>query len=111
MSTSAQNPILDCYAAVEAASQAMLRAAHRNDWEELVECERSCALIIERLKAVEGTSAALDAETSRRRHEIILRVLADDAEIRNLTQPWLRQLEGHLGAVRQARSLASAYGG
>jgi hypothetical protein len=87
----------------------MLQAAWRNDWDTLIDAETCCASLIERLKAAGDASQLLDEEGRKRKHEIIRRVLADDAQIRDLTQPWLRQLSAHLGHTKNARVLEDAY--
>jgi flagellar protein FliT len=104
-----QDQILAWYEAVSAASVNMLEAAQRNDWDSLVAAERCCAGVIAQMQAAGDVSMLLDEEGSRRRHQLILHMLANDAAIRNLTQPWLRQLEQHLGAARAQRSLSAAY--
>jgi len=105
-----QHEILAWYEAVSAASHTMLEAAQRNDWDALVVAEQHCAAVIAQMQTAGDVSALLDSEGSKRRHGIILEMLANDAAIRNLTQPWLRQLEQHLGAARAQRSLAAVYG-
>lgn len=111
MNTNAQQTILDHYESIAHVSQLMLQAAWRNDWEALIDAEACCASLIERLQAAGDAAQVLDAEGRRRKHEIIRRVLADDAQIRDLTQPWLRQLTAQLGHAANARALAKAYRG
>jgi len=102
--------ILDYYEEVRETSVLMLQAARASDWETLVVRERQCAAIIGRLQACGGDDAGLlDAPAQKRAHEIIRSILANDAEIRNLTQPWLLQLEAHLGTARLTRKVAAAY--
>lgn len=105
-----QQLILTHYESIAHVSQLMLQAAWRNDWDTLIDAEQCCASLIERLKAAGDPAQILDAEGRRRKHEIIRQVLADDAQIRDLTQPWLRQLSADLGDARTARALASTYG-
>lgn len=101
--------ILDCYEEVRQTTLQMLQAARDNDWEALVVAERRCAAVIGRLQSCEEDAKLLDEGTKKRQHEIICAILAHDAEIRDLTQPWLRQLEVHLGASRMSRRVAAAY--
>jgi flagellar protein FliT len=42
--------------------------------------------------------------------KLIRKVLADDAAIRDITQPWLMRLGDMLGANRRERDLLNAYG-
>jgi hypothetical protein len=41
---------------------------------------------------------------------MIRKVLADDAAIRNITEPWLQQLGSMLGANRHSQRLLRTYG-
>ena len=107
MDTSTQP--LAYYESISELSHLMLCAARLGDWDALVDAEQSCAALIRKLQSAGDVSAMLDEGQRRRKHEIILKVLDDDAQIRNLTQPWLRQLEVHLGQTRLARNVANAY--
>ncbi len=90
------------YESVATASAEMLEAARRQDWDALVSAERRCAGIISLLKT-RGESP-LDERGRERKAEIIRRVLADDAEIRRLLDPRMRELERLLtGAVTRKR--------
>jgi len=92
--------LLAYYESIGHVTRLMLRAAQAQDWELLQDAEACCAGLIHRLEAEKHQGAELAPEESRRKHQIILRILADDAQIRLLTQPWLRQLEGVLGGER-----------
>lgn len=85
--------LLDCYERIASASGQMLDAARRGDWEALVAAETECGALIDearRLRAGGRMSAAGEA----RRLSALRKVLQDDAEIRNLMQPWLNTLDG-----------------
>jgi len=101
--------IVSCYEAVREASHEMLEAARAGDWDALIASERRCAATIGRVQACGDDIASLDASTRKRAYEIIRAILANDAEIRDLTSPWLRQVELHLGTSRMSRKLAAAY--
>lgn len=101
--------MLDHYEEVRQTTLVMLQAARQRDWEALIAGERQCAAVIGRLQAFGEDASHLDASGKKRVHEIIRSILAHDAEIRDLTQPWLRQLETHLGSSRLSRKVAAAY--
>jgi len=101
--------LLSCYESVASASSNMLAAAQRSDWDELVAAERVCAQVVDRLRAIENPPV-LDDEARRRKYDILRTVLAHDAEIRRLTQPWVAQLEAFLGGVANQRRVDNAYG-
>ncbi|MBZ0127186.1 MAG: flagellar protein FliT, partial [Rhodocyclaceae bacterium] len=49
------------------------------------------------------------AEKTRKR-DLIHRILADDAEVRRHTQPWMEQVKQFLGGSARERSVRRAYG-
>ena len=102
MDTNKQGMILDYYEEVRLISLRMLDAARNSDLDALIAGERRCAAVIARLQL-------LDKSAKKRANEIIRAILAHDAEIRDLTQPWLRQLEAHMGTSRMTRKVAAAY--
>jgi flagellar protein FliT len=89
----------------------MLDAARAADWEGLVTREQQCRELVENLMRVRGEKEiALEPTIRKRKVEIIRQVLADDAEIRNLTEPWMQRLQGLLTSVKHERKLHVAYG-
>lgn len=100
--------MLGYYESVVSASEDMLHAARRNDWDALVVAEKECARRIEVLKAA-NLPAQLSKEVDQRRFELIRTVLSHDAEIRALTQPWMTQLEQMLGAAHMGRRIDQTY--
>jgi flagellar protein FliT len=91
-----EDKLLSCYEAIATASGRMLEAARMADWDRLVEAEADCATLINEardLRAACDCSAAGEA----RRLSALRKVMADDAEIRALMQPWLRKLDRVLG--------------
>ena len=109
MNTNKQSMILDCYEKVRDGSLRMLQAARESDLDALIAGERDCAAVIARLQALGDDTKLLDEPAKKHAHEIIRAILAHDAEIRDLTHPWLRQLETHLGVSRMSRRMAAAY--
>lgn len=109
MDTTKQGAMLDHYEEVRQISLLMLHAARDNNLEALVAGERQCAAVIARLQALGDNPAALDPPAKKRANEIIRAILAHDAEIRDLTHPWLRRLEAHMGTSKMARNIAAAY--
>ena len=84
--------ILGYYQALEKASADMLSAARRADWERVVKLEGACVLLIAQLKqaAAGAELAPADAQSKGR---LMQRILLNDAEIRNLAEPWLDDLD------------------
>lgn len=87
--------LLNYYEAIEQASQDMLEAARIGDWDHVVKLEGACALLITQLKrnAAEKPLASDEAQLKSR---IMQRILVNDAEIRQLAEPWLEDLDNLL---------------
>lgn len=79
------------YSYLSSISGAMLEAARRGDWDAVTEGEQSCAQLVELLR----TKAPMPANDIEREEcmRIIRKVLADDAAIRELAQPWMQELD------------------
>jgi flagellar protein FliT len=84
--------LLNYYEAIERASADMLEAARQGDWEQVVKLEGACAVLISQLKHAAQTEA-LRADDAKTKSRIMHRILLNDAEIRNLAEPWLEDLE------------------
>ena len=89
--------MLAYYESIAQVSKLMLNAARAGDWQTLRDGEECCAALIGRLKALPCDEYALDERATQRKRQIVRRILIDDAQIRDLTQPWLRTLDTHLG--------------
>lgn len=90
------NPVLlNYYEAIEKASQDMLEAARAGNWDQVVKLEGACALLISQLKHAAATQS-LGAEEAQLKSRIMQRILVNDAEIRQLAEPWLEDLDNML---------------
>jgi flagellar protein FliT len=87
--------LLQYYEAIEQASADMLLAARAGNWDAVVKLEGACALLISQLKHA-ATKQALDTEEAQLKSRIMQRILINDAEIRQLAEPWLEDLDGIL---------------
>jgi len=101
--------IIATYEAVLAVTGKMLEAARNADWDLLVEHEKQCRALVDKLMTARN-EAALDADSRKRKAEIIRKVLSDDAAIRDLTQPWLARLQHLMTSAGRERQLHAAYG-
>lgn len=97
------------YETLLAFSAEMVKAAHEQDWERLVALERRCRSLVDRLKAADGLEP-LSGPLRDRKAEIIRKVLADDAEIRKITEPWIARLQNLLEGSLRERRLRQVYG-
>jgi len=87
--------LLNYYEAIEKASQEMLAAARAGNWDHVVKLESACALLISQLKHA-AASQALGPEEAQLKSRIMQRILVNDAEIRQLAEPWLEDLDNLL---------------
>ncbi len=87
----------------------MLSAAQTRDWDKLVDLEKHCAELVARMTALE-LEDPLPAGVRGRKVAMIRKVLADDAAIRNITEPWLQELGSMLSANGRKQQLLRSYG-
>jgi flagellar protein FliT len=93
MSTS----LLQYYQAIEKASQDMLKAARQGDWDQVLKLEGACALLISQLKH-NAAGRPMGEDEAQFKSRIMQRILVNDAEIRQLAEPWLDDLDNLLAA-------------
>jgi flagellar protein FliT len=96
----ASSAILQTYEALERLSHQMLQAARNAEWEVLVSLEQDCRTLVDDL-----AHQPPDDQLAARRQHIIRRILADDAEIRDLATPWMAQSKQFLTSLRLERTL------
>ena len=84
--------LLNYYEAIEQASQDMLQAARDGNWDRVVKLEGACALLISHLKHA-AAKKALAPDEAQLKSRIMQRILINDAEIRQLAEPWLDNLD------------------
>jgi flagellar protein FliT len=101
--------ILDTYGTIAVKSGQMLDAARNNEWTRLIALEQDCRALTETLRRVDKDATYPDAAYLQRKAELIQKILADDAEIRKFTEPWMNQLAAYLGNARQEYRLRRAY--
>lgn len=94
-------PLLNYYQAIEKASQDMLEAARQGNWDEVLKLEGACALLISQLKH-SAEKQPLGADEAQFKSRIMQRILVNDAEIRQLAEPWLDELDNLLACRPQS---------
>ncbi|TAK79503.1 MAG: flagellar protein FliT [Aquabacterium sp.] len=83
--------LLGYYEKIEQASLSMLEAARSGDWDTVVKLEGACAVLIAQLKHA-ATEYTLGPDELQLKTRIMQRILTNDAEIRNLAEPWIGDL-------------------
>lgn len=97
------NSTLPYYESIGQVSQLMLLSAREGDWEGVYDAERCAASLIRRLHSASVPREDLDEAGRKRKREIMRQVLAEDALIRDLANPWLRQVDACLKPVAFGR--------
>lgn len=80
------NTLINHYRAIEFCAAQMLALAERSDWSAVVQCEQVCRELIQQLRVLPSPSV-LTPEQGRQRGQILRRILATDAQIRNFVEP------------------------
>ncbi len=101
--------IISVYESVANITEQMLSAARSSDWERLAALESNCASHVRTLEKSEPRSA-LTGEMRERKFNIIQKILADDREIRNITEPWMARLSSLMNNTSTERKLSMTYG-
>lgn len=92
--------LLNFYEAIERASADMLDAARNGNWEHVIKLEGACVLLISQLKNAAREQVLSDDETQLK-SRIMKRVLVNDAEVRQLAEPWLDDINDLLHGRRK----------
>jgi flagellar protein FliT len=90
---------LEALAAFEAISNLtgeMSKAARAGEWDRLASLECRCAAVVAALKA--APPVKFPPHMQRRKVELIQKIMADDAEIRSYTEPWMKKFQTFLGS-------------
>ncbi|MCP5252209.1 MAG: flagellar protein FliT [Nitrosomonas sp.] len=100
--------IINLYEDILATTDKMLDAAKRNEWDTLIALERQCRELTQKL-ATNETELPLSYEHQQKKIEIIHQVLDHDAQIRQITEPWMTKLQEMISANRYKRNLQQTY--
>jgi len=100
---------IELFEEMSALSTRMVAAAQGNDWERLVDLERSVVALRATLSTDDDYSLLSPAEIEMKR-ALIQRILDDDAEIRRHTEPWMEQVRQFLGSNARPKPIEGAYG-
>lgn len=90
-------------------STRMVAAARANDWEGLIDLERSVAGLRATL-VHESEGGTVDAFEAEKKRALIRQILMDDAEVRRHTEPWMEQVRHFLTGSVKRRQVDQAYG-
>jgi flagellar protein FliT len=91
--------LISYYEAIEKASVDMLSAARTGNWDEVCKLEGACALLIAQLKHA-AASQQLSSDEAPLKAQLMQRILLNDAEIRQLAEPWMDEIGQQLGTSK-----------
>jgi flagellar protein FliT len=100
--------LISIYENVAEITDRMLNAARVADWDLLTQLEATCTTRVQDIKDNE-IPVELPAEMRTRKIQIIKKILADDKEIRHLTEPWMAQLSNLMRNSERSRKISQAY--
>ncbi len=97
------------YETVSTLTGQMRETAVRGDWDALVAIERQRDQLVAALKPLDRDTT-LDTASRQRKNELITGILADDAEIRDLTRAWMDRFQVEMQSSVQELRLLKEYG-
>lgn len=101
--------VIALYESVADLTNQMLAAARDSQWDLLSQLEVRCAQHVDRLKEHE-TRVVMSDDSRERKVAIIKKILEHDRNIRDLTEPGLKQLSALIQNTSTERKLAKTYG-
>lgn len=101
----ARDKISSRYDEIWAATQQMLEAARKDDWDGLVALEKSRMAMVLALKGLDVATASSQEHIAATIHQI----LAADEEIKPLVASWMDELQGRLASVGNEKKLSQTY--
>jgi len=84
--------LMEYYKSIEESSSKMLAAAQAENWDQVVQYEGVCAVLIAQLRE-RARSEDLQPDERRQKGLIMRSILINDAKIRVLAEPWMEQLD------------------
>ena len=102
--------IITNYELLSALTGKMRDAAAQGEWDALISLEQQCSQQVAAMRSLDSDTA-LDESTRQRKIQLIKKILADDADIRNSTESWMGQLQRIMQSNRQEQRLQHTYGG
>jgi len=102
--------ILSLYETVAEITDQMLAAARTGDWEQLAALESRCSSQVEIIKQNDQKRQPLTPTAREQKTRIIKKILDDDRQIRDITEPWMARLSVMINSAGTERKLSQAYG-
>ncbi len=100
--------IITLYEEMLAITGKMLVTAQKGDWETLIILEKECQKLTKKL-IQNSSEPELSNALQRKKAKIIRQVLNDNAEIKSITEPRMKELQEILDTTGHKRHLQRAY--
>ena len=84
------NEVLAMYENIAALSGRMAVAAREADWNGLAQLESQCA---QQASSVKTGVPTLDGAQRKRKIDLLKQIMANDRAVRDITEPWMGQLD------------------
>lgn len=92
------NDVLSMYENIAGMTNKMVVAARSSDWDGLNALENQCASAAS--ATMTGKVPALAGASRQRKIDLLKQILANDREIRAITEPWMTQLPNAMQGAR-----------
>ncbi|ANN66835.1 flagellar protein FliT [Bordetella bronchialis] len=109
MSSQSSQIILELYREIVAVTTAMLNSARAQDWSSVLQFGQTYCEIVERLRTI-GVTEPLDDAERRQKHDMLVQILENDANTRDLAIPELARMSELLGRMKRQQAALNAYG-
>lgn len=101
--------VITHYESLSDLTSQMRDAAVQGEWDKLADIQLQCSQQVAAMRPLDA-STLLDEPSRQRKINLIKKILADDAEIRNYTEVWMEQLQHIMHNNRQEKRLLQLYG-
>ncbi len=101
------NSVIENYRHLSSITAQMRAAATLGEWDQLLALEQQCNQHVESMKQLD--LAPIDEGIRLQKVALIHKILADDAAIREHTQPWMAQLQRIMQSSRSEQKVILAY--
>lgn len=99
------DPALHHYESLAQLSGKMLQLAQAQDWPGVISLSQQYQEAVEALRTLPHSDVNAEA-----RHQLLTKILHDDACLRDLAMPELARLGNMMGSLKRQQSLHQAYG-
>jgi flagellar protein FliT len=101
--------VLASYERALSLTRAMLDAARKGDWDNLVRLEGERSRLIDQIRR-DDPDPARDRASAAQKRRIMTEMLQADEQVQLLTQDWMHELREVLGSISTEQRLTRTYG-